>query len=86
MRNIALPLTRPWPGLSRTAGQIWRFVAAFELALQVRSERRLLASLDERTLKDIGFNRGAAGAEAGRSFWDLPVDRLRDDEKRGSRQ
>ena len=33
--------------------------------------------LDERTLKDIGFNRNDAYAESGRSFWDLPVDRLR---------
>jgi uncharacterized protein YjiS (DUF1127 family) len=76
MRNSALPLTRPWTGFSHTAGQIWHFLAAFGLALQVRKERRLLASLDERTLKDLGFDRGAAGVEAHRTFWDLPVDRL----------
>ena len=77
MRNIALPLARPGFSLGRIAGQIWRLIVSFELALRVRRERRLLASLDERTLKDIGFNRGDAGAEAGRSFWDVPVDRLR---------
>lgn len=77
MRNSALPLTRPWTGLSHAAGQIRRFISALELAIQVRSERRLLASLDEHALKDLGFNRGAAGAEADRSFWDLPIDRLR---------
>lgn len=77
MRNFTLPLTRPWAGFNRTAGQIWRFIASLELALQVRSERRLLGTLDERTLKDLGFNRGDAYAEAGRAFWDVPADRLR---------
>jgi uncharacterized protein YjiS (DUF1127 family) len=77
MRNITLPLPRPWVGRTRTAGQIRRFIASLELALQVRKERRLLAGLDEHTLKDLGFNRGAAYAEAGRSFWDVPIDRLR---------
>jgi uncharacterized protein YjiS (DUF1127 family) len=77
MRISALPLTRPWSGLGHTAGQVWHFVATLGLALQVRKERRLLASLDERTLRDLGFDRGAAGAEAHRAFWDLPIDRLR---------
>jgi uncharacterized protein YjiS (DUF1127 family) len=77
MRNIALPLTPTRAALRRTAGQIWRFILALELALQVRKERHLLASLDERMLKDLGFNRGAACTEAHRSFWDVPVDRLR---------
>jgi len=87
MRNFALPQarhqtwhqpqTQAWTGFSRTAGQFWRFIAALELAVQVRKERRLLAGLDERTLKDLGFDRGAAGTEARRTFWDLPVDRLR---------
>ena len=56
MRNIALPLTRPGTSIGRTTGQIWNFIASLGLALQVRRERRLLASLDERTLKDLGFN------------------------------
>jgi uncharacterized protein YjiS (DUF1127 family) len=82
MRNITLPLTQPRMtqsrgGLGRTAGQIWHFIAALEFALQVRKERRLLADLDARTLKDLGFDRGAAGTEARRTFWDLPTDRLR---------
>jgi uncharacterized protein YjiS (DUF1127 family) len=77
MPNSALALARPRFGLSRIAGQVWRLILAFELALQVRSERRLLAGLDERTLKDIGFNRGDACAEAHRSFWDVPADRVR---------
>jgi uncharacterized protein YjiS (DUF1127 family) len=52
-------------------------ILALELALEIRSERRMLLSMDDRALKDIGFNRGDAYAEAHRSFWDIPVDRLR---------
>jgi uncharacterized protein YjiS (DUF1127 family) len=37
----------------------------------------LLAALDERTLKDIGFSPAEASTESARSFWDVPVDRLR---------
>jgi uncharacterized protein YjiS (DUF1127 family) len=79
MPNFALPhpLAQPWSGLGRLAGQTWRLIASFALALRVRRERQLLASLDERTLKDIGYDSSDAGAEAHRSFWDLPVNRLR---------
>lgn len=77
MPHFALSLARPWFSPSGFAGQIWRLIVSFELALRVRRERRLLATLDERALKDIGFNRGDACAEAARSFWDVPVDRLR---------
>jgi uncharacterized protein YjiS (DUF1127 family) len=54
-----------------------RLINRLSLALRVRKERRLLMSLDDRALKDMGFNRGTAHAEAERGFWDLPVDRLR---------
>ena len=77
MSNIALTLSRPWFSLGRVAGHIRRHILAFELALQVRRERRMLLSMDDRALKDVGFNRGDAYAEAHRSFWDVPVDRLR---------
>lgn len=76
MPNIALPLARSSFSVGRIAGQIWRLVVSFELALRVRRERRLLGGLDEHALKDMGFNRGEASAEAGRSFWDVPVDRM----------
>ncbi len=46
-------------------------------ALTVRAERRALMALDESALKDMGFNRGQAQCEANRTFWDVPVDRLR---------
>jgi uncharacterized protein YjiS (DUF1127 family) len=79
MRNIAFPLPLARPGLSpgRVFGRIWNAMVALELAIRVRRERQLLANLDRRTLKDIGFSSTDAYAEAGRSFWDVPVDRLR---------
>jgi uncharacterized protein YjiS (DUF1127 family) len=46
-------------------------------ALAVRAERRALMALDEAALKDMGFNKGQAQCEASRTFWDVPVDRLR---------
>ncbi len=46
-------------------------------ALAVRAERRALMALDESALKDMGFNKGQAQCEASRTFWDVPVDRLR---------
>jgi uncharacterized protein YjiS (DUF1127 family) len=49
----------------------------FAVAITVRAERRALMSLDQSTLKDMGFNKGQAQCESGRSFWDVPVDRLR---------
>lgn len=47
------------------------------VALVVRAERRALMALDDAALKDIGFNKGLAQGEYGRTFWDVPVDRLR---------
>ena len=66
---------------ARRAGlyqRIVRFMRAFELALQVRRERRMLLGMDDRTLKDLGLS-GIAHAEASRPFWDVPLDRLRAD-------
>jgi uncharacterized protein YjiS (DUF1127 family) len=76
MSSLSAALSRPWFGLSRFAGYVGRLVLALELAMQVRRERRMLAALDDRALKDVGFQRGEAQVEAQRSFWDLPNDRL----------
>ena len=38
----------------------------------VARQRRTLASLDNRALKDIGVTRTEANIEANRSFWDVP--------------
>jgi hypothetical protein len=55
----------------------WRLPLALGVAMKVRRERRMLLGLDDRALKDMGFDRGTAHSEAQRSFWDVPVDRLR---------
>ena len=43
---------------------------------RVRRERQLLATLDDRMLKDIGLTRADANLEASRSNWDVPDNRL----------
>jgi uncharacterized protein YjiS (DUF1127 family) len=60
-----------------SAWRFWRLPLALSVALKVRRERRMLLRLDDRALKDMGFDRGAAYSEAQRPFWDIPVDRLR---------
>jgi uncharacterized protein YjiS (DUF1127 family) len=47
------------------------------MALTVRAERRALMSLDQAAMKDMGLSSGQAHREYGRSFWDVPCDRLR---------
>lgn len=42
----------------------------------VRRERQLLATLDDRMLKDIGLTRTEANLEAARPGWDVPDCRL----------
>lgn len=69
----APPDTRSIPHTSRLRAVFHKIA----LAITVRAERRALMSLDEAALKDMGFNSGQAHREYGRSFWDIPVDRLR---------
>jgi uncharacterized protein YjiS (DUF1127 family) len=76
MSPTAFALPRPRSSARRIAGHVRRLVMLLELVLQVRRERRMLSGMDDRALADVGFDRGRAHAEAGRSFWDLPVDRL----------
>lgn len=77
MTSLTLALSRPWSGIALFGRRISSFLATLELAVQVRRERRMLQSLDARTLKDLGFDRSEVHAEAGRAFWDLPTDRMR---------
>lgn len=56
-------------GVLHQAGRAFNW---FELAVQVRRERRQLASLDARLLKDIGLDYGRAFSETSREFTDLP--------------
>ena len=43
-----------------------------KLRIEIRRQRRQLARLDDRALKDIGLSRAEAEAEARRSFWSAP--------------
>lgn len=43
---------------------------------RVQRERQLLATLDDRMLKDIGLTRADANLEAARPSWDVPSYRL----------
>ena len=68
--------TKSQPGERSSPGRWARFLYALRVAFRVRRECRLLLGMDERMLKDLGLS-GIAHAEASRSFWDVPVDRLR---------
>lgn len=43
--------------------------------IRVSRERRQLAGLSERQLRDIGVDADNAAAEAARPFWDVPAGR-----------
>lgn len=77
MSGFASAALRPWTGLTHFATRLSQVVLAIGLALQVRKERRMLMRLDDRALQDIGFDKGRAYGEGTRTFWDVPVDRLR---------
>lgn len=46
-------------------------IRQFAHALQVHRERRALAALDDRMLKDIGLSRSTAHKEANRALFDV---------------
>lgn len=60
---IAL-LSRRHPQARRRV-PLWRY-------LSLQRQRRALARLDPRLLRDIGLTEDAARAEAARRFWDAP--------------
>lgn len=53
-------------GLRRLAGRLQRW---YELGLQ----RRTLATMDDRALKDLGLSRADIFKETERPFWDDPM-------------
>ena len=77
MAHLAFPLSAAGGVAAGFAGWLSRALLNFELALQVRNERRSLRQLGDAGLKDIGLSRADIDAEWNRSFWDVPVDRLR---------
>jgi uncharacterized protein YjiS (DUF1127 family) len=58
------------------AGRVWRLICVLGLALDVRRERRMLQSLDDAALKDMGLNRADVWTEARRPLWEIPRNRL----------
>ena len=77
MAHLAFPLSAAGGAAAQFGSWLSRALLSFELALQVRKERRSLQQLGEAGLKDIGLSRADVDAEWHRSFWDVPVDRLR---------
>lgn len=71
MSLLTIELSRnSW--ISSLAKTLADYVADYRLKTRIRAERRLLASLDDRILKDIGITRADAFLEASRSFDDVP--------------
>ncbi len=57
-------------GLSWPNGLSWKHLAAWTRCAAVRwRERRMLATLDDRLLRDIGISRSQALAEAAKPCW-----------------
>jgi uncharacterized protein YjiS (DUF1127 family) len=67
---VPLVRERSRPGWAALLGRLG-------VAFAVARERRALRALSDEALKDIGLSRADAYREGTRSFWDLPVDRLR---------
>jgi uncharacterized protein YjiS (DUF1127 family) len=65
------------PGDARVVSGVRHLFRIVDLALDVQRERQMLRSMDEHALKDIGLSRSEAWAEACRSLWDVPRNRLR---------
>jgi uncharacterized protein YjiS (DUF1127 family) len=76
MAQIAVPLSSSAGAVTGRRGVFARVLLQLELLLQVRKERRSLRELSEAGLKDIGLSRADVHLESGRSFWDLPGNRL----------
>ena len=55
--------------LALVAGTVAVGVEALVNRAEVRKSRRQLAELDDRLLRDIGLDRGAARHEASKGFW-----------------
>jgi hypothetical protein len=71
----SVPAIRPSPHWQSRGA--WEYAGRFlSTALSVYSERRRLAALDDRMLKDIGLSRSLAEREVSRDFFDVPRHRI----------
>lgn len=67
-----VPLVAPRRGLAaRTGAALARIVRRIVFWRTVAAQRRLLLTMDERMLRDIGIDRYEALREARRPFWDI---------------
>jgi len=73
-RGSVPAINPPWP----TQGSaLWtKAFRFFKVAVVVARERRELAALDDRMLKDIGLSRSVAEREVARDFLDVPEHRM----------
>jgi uncharacterized protein YjiS (DUF1127 family) len=66
---LALPAQPAARACARPASYLRRALALFEVWRQRLSDRRALAQMDERSLRDIGVTRCDALYEARKPFW-----------------
>lgn len=69
--NLLLAL---WMAVSSTVCVWWQIR---KLRAEILQERKVLATLSDHTLRDIGINRTTATAESNRGGDDLPLERLK---------
>lgn len=65
----------PVPLQTAASGGWTRLRHFLETALVIAAERRQLASLDDRMLRDIGLSRSMIERETARDFFDVPPER-----------
>ena len=58
-----------WRGVAALAAQAGRFLALVALWRRRAQERRSLAGMNDRLLRDIGLTRLDAARECGKPFW-----------------
>ncbi len=62
--------------LGRTSMRLVEVVSHLQLLDDIRRERQVLATLDDRILRDLGIDRATARHESSRPWWDIPANRL----------
>ena len=69
---MAIDLTTRFPVIENPTNKRPSLRLRFLAMRQVARERRQLAELDDRSLRDIGIDRQEAIKESSRTAWDLP--------------